>query len=63
MTKKDYIQFARILKYAHECKTDSTNEPVYDYPTVSYLTHQFALLFADDNPNFDREKFYRAVFG
>lgn len=60
MTKKNYIMFARIIKYAVECKRSSDNQAVFDYSTISYLVHQFCVYFEQDNPLFDRTKFIKA---
>jgi len=47
MTKKDYIETAKILRGSG----------------CSQLADDFASMFARDNPRFDRERFKAAVHG
>lgn len=49
MTKKDYIEAARILKGAGDCGRQ--------------LADEFASMFARDNPRFDKARFTKAAFG
>lgn len=51
MTRKDYIETAKILKYV----SDKTHPAVF-----SKMVVDFALMFAKDNPRFDANKFYEA---
>jgi hypothetical protein len=63
MSRKDYIKFAEAIKLAK-------NEPVLMLPgqspvdkvqeSLRGLTVMFANIFATDNPNFDKERFYKA---
>ena len=56
MTRKDYVATATILKnfYDHYSISDS------DFITLVY---DFADMFADDNPNFNEDRFMQAVYG
>lgn len=62
MTKKDYIKFAAL--FAGEIAMARTNEPLVA-ETVALITLRNVILstadiFAQDNHQFDREKFYTA---
>jgi Fe-S-cluster formation regulator IscX/YfhJ len=56
MTRKDYVKTAEILKDFRD-----------NYPTelvdFKNLVFDFSDWFAEDNPNFNEEKFIEAVFG
>lgn len=51
MTRKDYVKTAEILKHSKEYMPHST---------YLELVHDFADMFADDNPNFNEFKFQQA---
>ncbi len=52
MTRKDYVATAEIL---------SDWADVMEYETLYALAKDFSEYFAKDNPNFDRDRFYKAV--
>ena len=54
MTKKDYIQFARILNYA-------LLSGEMDRKSVLYIMGQLSIYFSQENELFDKEKFKEAV--
>jgi hypothetical protein len=51
MTRKDYVATAEILKYA----SNKTHPALF-----SKLVHDFAEMFAKDNPRFDVKRFHEA---
>ena len=51
MTRKDYVETARILAYV----SDKTHPAVF-----SKMVNYFAEMFAKDNPRFDVVKFHKA---
>ena len=51
MTRKDYIETAKILNYVNQ----KTHPAVF-----SKMVIDFAVMFAKDNPKFDANKFYKA---
>lgn len=52
MTRKDYVATAEIL---------SDWADVMEYETLYALAKDFADYFSQDNPNFQRDRFYSAV--
>ncbi len=54
MTRKDYIETAKILKYA----SDKAHPALF-----SKLVSDFVVMFKNDNPNFDEIRFRNAVKG
>lgn len=56
MTKKHFIKIAAIL--AGDLATSTTDR---ERLKVRGITLSFADMFAQENPNFDRERFYAAV--
>jgi hypothetical protein len=52
MTRKDYVQTAEIL---------SDWADAMEYETLYALAKDFADYFSQDNPRFNRDKFYSAV--
>lgn len=34
-----------------------------DLETLNFMVHKFVTVFERDNPHFDRDRFYRVVFG
>lgn len=50
MTKKDYIVFAKVLKKYNDCME----------PCAKDITNDIAVLFALDNPKFNKDKFLQA---
>ena len=58
MTRKDYIATAKILNsYAVAAKESNLISSF----VIKSIAEDFADLFANDNPNFDEEKFLDAV--
>ena len=56
MTRKDYVAVAEILnRYL-------SNYPV-EISDFKELVFDFADMFADDNPNFNEDRFMQAVYG
>lgn len=52
MTRRDYIEVARIIRDAQ----DSPHEP-----PLAFVTRELALMFKRDNPNFKAGKFFEAA--
>ena len=55
MTRKDYVQFAAMLKYAL-AKTETVNEAAI----LQGLAQDMANMFHADNERFDYRRFYKA---
>ena len=55
MTQKDYIKIAKVLN-GHQ-PFNETTELILDP-----LFFAIADMLAEDNPHFDREKFFRAIY-
>lgn len=55
MSKKDYTRFAKIIKEAL-LGTESVAQRV----TVTFIALSMADYFAEDNSNFDRDRFLQA---
>jgi|APFre7841882630_1041343.scaffolds.fasta_scaffold90928_1 hypothetical protein len=51
MLKKNYIQFAKLLASQENKDKNFDN-----------LVSEIADIFEDDNPNFDRDRFFNAVY-
>ena len=64
MTKKDYIKFAKMIA---EQRNDAWRNLQDDSPTYTAgrlqatkeIAHNMAAIFAEDNPNFDRDRFLK----
>jgi hypothetical protein len=56
MTRKDYVAVAEILN------RHFSNYPV-EISDFKELVFDFADMFADDNPNFNEDRFMQAVYG
>ena len=56
MTRKDYVAVAEILN------RHFSNYPV-EISDFKELVFDFADMFADDNPNFNEDRFIQAVYG
>lgn len=54
MTGRDYVKFANMLLHTREVVSGR------ELSTVRYITDQIVEIFAHDNSNFDRERFYDA---
>lgn len=70
MSKKDYIKFAAMLKVerenleshlANDKSQTALNVTCAKYAEHKELTLKIANIFSEDNPNFNREKFFHAV--
>lgn len=66
MTRKDYVKTAEILRNAianskGELKENST-ELFFAIETTTEIAEQFAEYFAQDNPRFDENKFFEAIW-
>ena len=66
MSKKDYIKFAKMVQ-VQNTRIVHTNNTVTDGNADNLLKEQLQTLaesmadiFAEDNPNFDRERFLKA---
>lgn len=58
MTHKDYIALAaELLKARDWAKQPSVSEDM----VINYMTRNIANVLEDDNPRFDRERFYDAA--
>ena len=55
MTRKDYVAVAKILN-------DYYSENPVEISEFKYLVSDFVDMFANDNPNFNEEKFREAVY-
>ena len=55
MTKKNYIQIAKLIRRTVELeRTKQLDEP------VRFITHHLANYFKEDNPRFNYQRFYEA---
>lgn len=58
MRKKDYIKFAAMLKEQHDQTKVLARPDAWIH--VEEIIIATADIFAEDNPNFDRDRFYKA---
>ena len=60
MTRQDYVRIAAALA---STKPPFSNSPVYDARIVQWVTDRAAIadVFEQDNPLFDRARFYEAT--
>ena len=56
-SKKTYKEVARILKLHLD------NYELGEKTTVRNIAFEFGATFGLDNPRFDRDRFYKAIFG
>lgn len=56
MTRKDYVKTAKIL-------SDYYNTNPVEISEFKYLVLDFCDMFAEDNPNFNEDKFLQAIYG
>ena len=54
-SKKTYKMVAKVL--------NPGGSSFRDPQTIELIMWEFASLFQEDNPRFDRDRFYKAVFG
>ena len=54
MTKKDYVKFTEMIRM------DRSIFAGYELNALAVIKAQIADIFEQDNPNFDRQKFYAA---
>jgi hypothetical protein len=59
MTRKDYVETAKILADFQNSIGDSP----YGEATFQGLVYRFSAMFENDNPRFDSERFENACFG
>ena len=66
MTRKDYIRTAEILNSAIQHSKNelemNSKEMFFAQESVQFIAEQFAEFFASDNPRFNEEKFFDAVW-
>lgn len=66
MTRKDYIRTAEILNSEiqrfRKDEEENSMELFFALQNVQRLAEKFAEMFASDNPRFDEEKFFNAVW-
>ena len=55
MTRKDYVKIAEVLRSANE-----THGKHGHWHVVHEIEQKLANVLAEDNPRFDRERFYKA---
>ena len=59
-TKQHYIEIAKVIK---GCKVITDGQETYDSKIIrKEIVCGLSDFFAKDNPNFNREKFFRFVF-
>ena len=65
MTRKDYVQAAKIfgiaIADAKEQHGENSKETFFAIENTMLIAELFAEYFASDNPNFDEEKFFDAI--
>lgn len=66
MTRKDYIRTAEILNseivQLRKDEEENSMELFFALQNVQRLAEKFAEMFAEDNPRFDEERFFNAVW-
>ena len=64
-TRRDYISTANILRdaisFAKENSPENSQALYHSIETITFVAEEFAVIFANDNKNFDEEKFLMAV--
>ena len=58
MTKRDYVKFAQMIRFAH-MRYDGPREDIAK-EMIRHFKVEIADIFAADNPRFNREKFFKA---
>ena len=65
MTRKDYIATAEILRdaisFAKDNSPENSQALYHSIETIQFVAEEFADLFANDNPNFNEDIFFKAV--
>jgi hypothetical protein len=61
MTRKDYVEVARILNTYMKLNNDNEYPALVDEFEV-HLVEPFIEMFEKDNPNFNADKFWEACF-
>jgi len=59
-TKRHYAKVAEVIENAGRRQSERYGESAGIH-LVKELSYQFAIMFEDDNPNFNRKKFYDAT--
>lgn len=66
MTRKDYVKTAEILRYANEISRrnwkENSPELFARLENTMVIAEQLADYFAQDNPRFDENKFFEAIW-
>ena len=57
MTKKHYIAIAAMIKKAYEASDTYQRAQI-----EAYITNPLLLMFKEDNPRFDIERFMKAIY-
>lgn len=60
MSRKDYEAIAEILRSEREYFQGESDLDIRALGTLTTVSARLSLLFAQGNPNFDREKFLKA---
>lgn len=62
MTKRDYIELARIFRLARQLLADRPEDMpnMHPLPMIEFIQGQTAKLLARDNPRFNAESFEQA---
>ena len=61
MSRKDYQAIAEVLADMQGFTAPNHSQPSYDSVTLHRVTQRLADVFQQDNPNFDRVRFYAAA--
>ena len=62
-SKKTYKEIAEVLKWCLEEIHKNPPSSVSAEDIVLIISKTFETIFSKDNPNFDPDKFWKAVFG
>lgn len=66
MTRKDYVSTANVLQSAVSIAKweleENSKELFFALEQVQFIAENFAKMFAEDNPRFDEERFFNAVW-
>ena len=66
MTRKDYVETANVLQSAVSIAKweleENSKELFFALEQVQFIAENFAKMFASDNPRFDEERFFSAVW-
>lgn len=66
MTRKDYVETAKVLQSAISIAKweleENSKELYFSLEQIQFIAESFAKMFASDNPRFNEEKFFDAVW-